>query len=199
MPQDEEWSSVYDVVPDKRDDLREVVRGVRLFETLDESELRKLTPLLHHRDYFPRDVIVKQGAPGAGLYILAGGEAEVVLESESGDNLVLATLGPGRMFGEMSLLDGEPRTASVVSTARSHVLGFFRADLMDLAAHSPSLGFKVFYRLGQLTQERLIETLAEYRNLERSTRRDRRRGQTALLNQGKDSSAPASTSVSPSS
>ena len=184
MPQDEEWGNVYDVVPEKRDDIGEVIRGVQLFETLDELELRKLTPLLHHRDYFPRDVIVKQGAPGAGLYILAGGEAEVVLESDSGDNLVLATLGPGRIFGEMSLLDGEPRAASVVSTARSHVLGFFKADLMDLAAHSPSLGFKIVYRLGQLMQERLIETLGEYRNIEQSTRRDLRREQVALASKG---------------
>jgi CRP/FNR family cyclic AMP-dependent transcriptional regulator len=113
----------------------------------------------------------------------------VVLESDSGDNLVLATLGPGRIFGEMSLLDGEPRAASVVSTARSHVLGFFKADLMDLTAHSPSLGFKIIYRLGQLMQERLIETLGEYRNIEQSTRRDLRREQVGLS--GKGNGAPA--------
>jgi hypothetical protein len=66
VPQDEEWGNVYDVVPEKRDDIGEVIRGVQLFETLDEFELKTLTPLLHHRDYFPRYVIVKQSAPGAG-------------------------------------------------------------------------------------------------------------------------------------
>ncbi len=180
MPQDEEWGNVYDVVQEKGDDIREVIRSVRLFETLDQSELQTLTPLLHRRDYFPKDVIVQEGAPGAGLYILVGGEAEVILENDSGDDIFLATLGPGRMFGEMSLLDGEPRAASVISVARSHVLGFFKADLMDLVAHSPSLGFKIVYRLGQLMQERLSETLGEYRSIEQSTRHDRRREQVAL-------------------
>lgn len=181
--QDEEWGNVFGVAPERDDDVIQVIQviqGARLFETLDERELRTLIPLLHRRDYFPRDVIIQQGAPGAGLYIIAGGEAEVILENDEGEDIVLATLGAGRMFGEMSLLDGEPRAASVVSTARSHVLGFFKADLMDLATHSPALGFKIVLRLGQLMKERLRETLTEYRGIEQSARQGRRREQEAL-------------------
>ena len=78
------------------------------------------------------------------------------------------------MFGEISLIDGAPRTASVVSTTRSHVLGFFKADLMDLIEHAPDLGFKILYRLTQLLGEKLLESLTDFRSQEHQLRLRRR-------------------------
>lgn len=174
MAADEEWGSVYEVETNESEDIVQVLSRVRLFEGLTPRELRKLAPMLHHRNFFPREVIVRQGAPGHGLYIIMSGSADVVLHDAKDDEIVLATLGEGRIFGEISLVDGAPRTASVISTTRSHVLGFFKADLMDLIEHAPRLGFKILYRLTQLLQEKFTESLADYRAQEAVIRRRRR-------------------------
>ena len=171
---DEEWGSVYDVDARASEDIVQVLARAQLFDTLTRDELRRLAPILHHRDFFPREVIVRQDAPGLGLYIILSGSADVMLHDGTNEDIVLATLGEGRLFGEISLIDGSPRTASVVSTARSHVLGFFRADLMDLIEHAPSLGFKILYRLTQLLQEKFTESLADFRDQERFIRQARR-------------------------
>lgn len=176
---DEEWGSVFDVETRESEDIVHVLSRARLFQDLATDELLKLAPILHHRDFFPREVIVQQGAPGAGLYFIMSGSADVVLHDAKGEDIVLANLGEGRMFGEISLVDGAPRTASVISTTRSHVLGFFRADLMDLIEHSPGPGFKILYRLTQLLQEKVAESVTDYRSLERAIRRRRRPPETA--------------------
>ena len=168
---DEEWGDLLDAAPQRRRDLATILSEARLFEGLNRRELRTVANILHHRDYMPRELIVRQGAPGVGMYIIQTGAAEVYLEEGQGDSVHLADLGPGRFFGEMSLLDGSPRAASVRATEPSHVLGFFLADLMDLIAHSPALGYRIVFRLSQLMAERLRETLTEYRDLERRVRR----------------------------
>ena len=174
MSIDEEWGGIYDIEVGESDDLVQVLSRARLFESLTTDELHKLAPIMHHRDFFPREVIVRQGAPGAGLYIILSGSADVVLQGSKGEDIVLANLGERRMFGEISLVDGSPRTASVVSTTRSHVLGFFRADLLDLVEHSPALGFKILYRLTQLLHEKFSESLSDFRDQECLIRRSRR-------------------------
>ena len=175
MAPDEEWGGVYEIAPRERSDIRSVLSGVQLFESLTGDELDQLIPILHHRDFYPLEVIVHQGAPGSGLYTILSGGADVVLHNEKGEDILLTSLGDGRMFGEVSLLDGEPRSATVVSNARSHVVGFFKADLMDLVEHSPQLGFKIVYRISQLMTGRLREAISEYRENERRVRRARRR------------------------
>lgn len=174
MSADEEWGSVYDVETGESEDIVQVLSRARLFDHLTVPELRKLAPILHHRDYFPREVIVRQGEPGAGLYLIMSGTADVVLQDTKGEDIVLATLGEGRMFGEISLVDGAPRTASVISTTRAHVLGFFKADLMDLVEHAPGLGFKILYRLTQLLREKFTESLSDFRSQEQRIRAARR-------------------------
>ena len=174
MPIDEEWGSVYEIETSESEDIVQVLSRAQLFEGLTTRELRKLAPILHHRDFFPREVIVQQGAPGHGLYIIMSGSADVVLHDAKDADIVLATLVEGRMFGEISLIDGAPRTASVISTTRSHVLGFFKADLMDLIEHAPSLGFKILYKLTLLLREKVTESLTDFRAQESLIRQRRR-------------------------
>ena len=170
MSSDEEWSSIFDIETGASQDVVQVLSRARLFDTLTEGQLLKLAPILHHRDFFPREVVVRQDAPGAGLYIILSGSVDVILRDTRNEDIVLATFGEGRMFGEISLVDGSPRTATVVSTTRSHLMGFFKADLMDLIEHAPRLGFKILHRLVQLLQEKFTQSLADFRSQERLIR-----------------------------
>lgn len=178
MSIDEEWATIYGIENRESEDIVQVLSSARLFSDLSPREVLKLAPLLYRRDYFPRETIVAQNALGAGLYIILSGSADVVLEDTKGEDILLATLGEGGVFGEISLVDGTPRTASVVSTMRSHVLCFFRADLLDLVERAPILGFKILYRLSQLLQEKLRESLLDFRKQERRIRLSRRPRET---------------------
>ena len=166
---DEEWGIVSaDTLQGERGDTWSVLAGVQVFESLSPEELGLVDRIVHRRVYNPREVIVNQGVPGVGMYIIESGSAEVVLDADDGRRTRLATLTDGNFFGEMSLLDGSPRAASVIATERSQLIGFFRADLMDLIARSPRLGFKIVSRITQLLAERLRSTVKEYRSLEAS-------------------------------
>jgi hypothetical protein len=92
--------------------LEEVVGALPLFRGLSPDELRSLTQSMTQREFAPGTEIVRQGEEGLSLYIVLSGEVRVQRAGPGGD-LDLASIGPGGFFGEMTLLDGEPRSATV--------------------------------------------------------------------------------------
>lgn len=167
---DEEWGEVLGLPHKRTDDLYQILSGVKIFDILSDEELRQVERIVHRRIFNPQEVIVRQGDPGVGMYIIQSGSANVLLRAGEDRTIRLATLGHGQFFGEMSLLDGAPRAASVVSVEQSLLIGFFQADLMDLIDRWPRLGFKIVLRISQLMSGRLSETLTEYRGVKRDLR-----------------------------
>jgi CRP-like cAMP-binding protein len=167
---DEEWDIDLEIAQHRTRDIREILSEIEVFSDLQPVELHQVGWMLHTRAYLPNEVIVHQGAPGVGMYIIQSGSANVELMTPDGAQIHLATLGEQQFFGEMSLLDGAPRAASVIAAERTHALGFFRADLMGLIEHAPRLGFKIVYRLNSIMTRRLNETLGEYREVRRALR-----------------------------
>jgi small-conductance mechanosensitive channel/CRP-like cAMP-binding protein len=95
------------------------LRGVELFAHLEEQELRALADHLVPAPFAAGDVITRQGAIAHWLYLLVDGEAEVWLDAADAPRHRVATLGPGSVFGEMGMMTGEPRRATV--TAKTDV------------------------------------------------------------------------------
>jgi CRP/FNR family cyclic AMP-dependent transcriptional regulator len=169
--QDEEWDSKLDRLIRPEHEILDILSGVKIFESLTREELRMVERIVHCREFLPQEVVVQQGAPGAGMYIIQSGGTDVVLEVGDEEVIRLASLTDGQFFGEMSLLDGAPRAASVISTERSQIIGFFSSDLVDLIGRAPKLGFKIVLRISQLMADRLRETVAEYRKVLAELRR----------------------------
>jgi small-conductance mechanosensitive channel/CRP-like cAMP-binding protein len=96
----------------------QALRGVGLFASFSEEELRSLAERLVYAPFARGDVITRQGMVAHWLYILVAGEVEVWLERE-GERHLLTTLQAGKVFGEMGMLTGEPRRATV--TAKTDV------------------------------------------------------------------------------
>jgi small-conductance mechanosensitive channel/CRP-like cAMP-binding protein len=94
------------------------LRGVEIFASFSEDELKALADRLIPAPFARGDVITRQGMVAHWLYILVAGEAEVWLEQQ-GERRLLTTLPAGKVFGEMGMLTGEPRRATV--TAKSDV------------------------------------------------------------------------------
>lgn len=103
-----------------------VLGRVPLFTDLGARELHRLALTCVERDYPAGSVLVRQGQPGAGLFIIVSGHARVSREDASGPHEA-ATLGPDDVFGEMSLLDDLPRSATVtaVDAVRALLLPVF--------------------------------------------------------------------------
>jgi len=96
-----------------------LLAGVDLFAALDEEQRREIAVATSARVYGDGEAIVKEGQPGDSMFVVASGRAAVVLEP---DRREVATIDRGGYFGEMSLLTGEPRTATVVARGDTLVL-----------------------------------------------------------------------------
>jgi len=86
---------------------------VEIFSPLSATELKKLVERIYVKPYAAGEVPVRQGQPGNSFYIIKSGRVDVVVEKSAGESAVVATLEPGNFFGEMSLLTGAARTASI--------------------------------------------------------------------------------------
>ena len=145
--------------------LEEKLAAIPLFQTLNVNELREITSIVHKRTYTEKEYICYQNDPGLGMYIIEQGEANVLLMGKVNGSSQLATISAGECFGELSLLDDSPRSASVITTMKSEIIGFFRQDLEELLNRNPKLGSKILMRLAQLVSEKLRQTNSEVEKL----------------------------------
>ena len=105
-----------------------ILRRVPLFSGLAESDLAAFAALVRERRYPKGAVIVFRDDPGDALYVVADGQVKVVLVAEDGREVILSVLRDGDFFGEMSVLDDEPRSAHVIAMEDSRLLALRRAD-----------------------------------------------------------------------
>jgi len=107
----------------------EVLRKVPFLASLDERETRFIADRLELETFKADDRICRAGDPGDRMYIIASGNAEVAVGSGLSDReFVIAKLGSGDYFGEMALLTGEPRSASVTTTEPSQLYVLTKSD-----------------------------------------------------------------------
>jgi CRP/FNR family cyclic AMP-dependent transcriptional regulator len=93
-----------------------ILAHVDLFSTLDKKELQTIAKSCYERTYAAGSTLVSQGDVGAGLYIVKSGHVRIMQEVDPDRALQeIAVFGPGEVFGEMSLLDDLPRSATVVA------------------------------------------------------------------------------------
>ena len=103
-------------------------------------------------------MIVREGSTDAYLCLLVDGKVNVVKEGESGAPKELGSIGPGKTFGEMSLIDGERRSASVVAEERSTLVVLTGDGFSRLSLEVPRLGLKVLFKISKLLSQRLRQT-----------------------------------------
>jgi CRP-like cAMP-binding protein len=95
-------------------DVEETLRRVPLFQELQPKQIRSLARWTTTRTYSPDQVIVSEGQSGLGLYMIQDGLVKVTKHSAHGEREI-RTMGPGESFGEISLLDDKPRSATVTA------------------------------------------------------------------------------------
>ena len=112
---------------------------VPLFSKLSAGQLQKVARSVVEREYETGDEILPQGKEGIGLFIVVSGGAQAVRERDDGTQIVVNTFGWGDFFGELSLLDGEARTASVFATAQTECLVLVRWEFLSTLKADPDM------------------------------------------------------------
>jgi len=120
--------------PRSPSDIAALLGRAPIFASLTDRQLRSLAKSAKVIAYPANTRVVKQGEPGIGLYLLLSGEAEVRQGARS-----LARLGPGQFFGEMTLLDEQPRSADVVTLQPSECAVLSRWEFWGFAKAEPEV------------------------------------------------------------
>ena len=140
----------------------ELLKRVPLFEELSDDELDALSQVALLRT-FPKDrVVIMAEEEGDSLFVIHDGQVKGSMVSEDGREVILSILGEGNFFGEMSLLDGHPRSANVTTTQETELLMVRRADFLRFIQKSPKTAIKLLSVLASRLRvtDRKIEGLA---------------------------------------
>ena len=127
----------------------DVLKRVPLFNDLSEAEVSRFAEVTREREYPKNSVILFEDDPGDALYIVSTGQVKVVLIGEDGREVILSVLGDGDFFGEMSLIDDEPRSAHVIAMKDSQLLVLRRDDFQARLEEQPKIALKLLRVLVQ--------------------------------------------------
>src|SRR5947208_2544755 len=145
----------------------DALRTAPLFAQLPEADLRRLAEMAEPLSLAPGELLLREGDPGDAMYAVVSGELDVTKRS-GGNEIQLARVGAGTIQGEMSAIEGRPRSASVRAITQVEVLRIPRQALLAVFALTPEAAFSVLQVvLNRLrsTESLLCEllTLAEQR------------------------------------
>lgn len=152
------WGNSLFKKKNKEDNIFTTLKKVPIFSDLTPKELTEIEKIVHRRRYKKNETIIHAGDPGLGMYIIVNGSVEIVEEGEKARKRSLAKLSDGSFFGDMALLDEDPRSASAIALVDSDIMGFFRPDFLDLIYRKPKLGIKVLLALARVIGKRLRHT-----------------------------------------
>lgn len=125
-----------------REHTAELLARTRLFGGVDPDGLARIADRISELDVPADRVIARQGEIGSGFFLIAAGSVRVIRDGE-----ILAELGPGDFFGELSVLDGKPRTAQVVSREPTTCLALATWDFEAVVLEQPSVALAILREL----------------------------------------------------
>ncbi|MCX6023739.1 MAG: Crp/Fnr family transcriptional regulator [Chloroflexi bacterium] len=120
-----------------------LLRRIPLFDALSEEALQELGSRVRRRRFRNGDVIFHKDDPGSTLYLLESGQVKVYVPTEDGKDIILAMLMPGQFFGELSLLDNKPRSATAAATEETVTLILERDDLFAFLRENPDIALRL--------------------------------------------------------
>ena len=133
-----------------------------LFADLDERELSAIATVAKTRRYAKDDVVFHADESGDIFCLIREGQVKITMISPEGKEIILSLLGPGDFFGEMALLDDEPRSATVVATEPLELVTIWRSDFLQILAENFDITKKVLAEISRRLRSasNRIESLA---------------------------------------
>ena len=133
---------------------------VKLFELLDQNELGELASVIDNKIAAAGETIFHAGDLGDALYIVKDGEVELYIRDTTGQKIVLATVSKNELFGELSMLDSRPRSATALAVVDCELLLLDRDDLLLLFKKQPDAALNMLAAMSGMLRkvDRLLQT-----------------------------------------
>jgi CRP/FNR family cyclic AMP-dependent transcriptional regulator len=125
----------------------DILKNNELFKALDEDELMSVAELTTRKSVLKNTVIISEGDFSAAMYLIVKGKVNVSVMNEEGEELILATLQQGDNFGELSLLDDQPRSANVIALEDSVFMVLQKIDFYPLMKQNSKIAMGVIQYL----------------------------------------------------
>ena len=123
------------------------LRNVPIFTDLSDSDLNRIASKMVSRDYEKGQMILLEESTGETFFIITSGTVKVTRLSDDGREVILALLGESDFFGEMSLLDGEGRSANIVANEDAEVMTLSRRDFLECLETYPKIAISLLEEL----------------------------------------------------
>ncbi len=138
--------------------LTHILEKIPIFQDLQSDALEKIIPLLEEETYPSNTMVIHEGALGDSMYVIHSGSVRVTKKAGVDEEILVNTLEEGTFFGELSLIDNQPRSASVITNEDSLILRLRKSALNNLLENDPVLASH-FYK------SFLAETFTRFRHL----------------------------------
>ncbi|HWP38022.1 MAG TPA: Crp/Fnr family transcriptional regulator [Gemmatimonadales bacterium] len=130
-----------------------ILQKIPLFANLSEPELARVAEVARERTYPKNSVILFEDDPGDALYVVISGSVKVVLIGEDGREVILSLLKDGDFFGEMALIDDEPRSAHVIAMEDAAMFVLRREDFHQCLREAPGIALALLRTLSRRLRE----------------------------------------------
>ncbi|MGD8458656.1 MAG: cyclic nucleotide-binding domain-containing protein [Anaerolineales bacterium] len=147
-------------------ELKEIMKGVELFDGLEKNEIDQVISLCQERQYNETEIVAKQNSPGDEFFIIQQGFVEVVVSGQAGgEGKVIVNLGTGQTVGEMSLVDQGPRSATIRAINTPTIVQVIKEkDFEALCLENTRIGYIVMRNIAadlsfRLRQRHLSDTI----------------------------------------
>ncbi len=157
--------------PDIIDDniKRDLLTALDVFKGLDNDEISLIIPICKVKYFFKGEVIFEDNAPGDDLFVIIDGEVSVQLEAITPHfDIAITKLVRGQIFGEMALIDNEPRSAKVSCFTECACLVISGSELRNIFEANTKMGYKVMFNLAKIISRRIRKTNRRLLNVVRA-------------------------------
>ena len=139
-----------------------LLKGVDLFSALSDAQIGYIASMTVEQGYDRGETILKESDTSETFFLIAQGSVKVIISADDGRETILATLSEGDFFGEMALLDGEPRSATVRAVGKTKLLLIHREDFLQCLKRHPDLGLALLAEMSKRLRaaDRQISSLA---------------------------------------
>jgi len=137
--------------------ISKILQKVPIFRMLGKESIDFIVERLKFKTFEKSEVVCKIGDPGDSMYIIITGSVDICIYGQEGAEQIVASLGPGDYFGEMSLLTDEPRSATVRTSDPSEMFLLNKKDFDVILEKFPSISLS----MGKIVSKRLRETLTK--------------------------------------
>ena len=122
---------------------------INIFSDLSEDECEKLRSLCKPRNYLKNSMIILEEEYGDLVFAVKTGTIKITRVNDEGKEVILALLGPGEMFGELAVLDGEARSANALAQENCELFAINKEDFLDVLKNHPTVSYNVMSELAK--------------------------------------------------